>query len=263
MQQQRVGPFIFFDHMGPALFEAGTTEGDVRPHPHIGLATVTYLFSGAMMHRDSMGVVQRIEPGAINLMSAGRGVVHSERIPADIRETRTAVQGVQTWLALPEAMQEDTPYFVHTAAADLPVWRENGIEIKVLIGHIFGCLSPVRTPSPTTYLDIRVPAGSHLDIPARNEELAVYAVEGDGAVNDGALPANHVLVLDTNAPFRLTAGASAIRILLFGGAGLPGVRYLNWNFVATSKERIEAARDAWKNDQLGSVPGETERIPLP
>src|SRR5690606_6096159 len=168
--QQRVGPFIFFDHMGPAYFEVGTTADDVRQHPHIGLATVTYLFSGAMMHRDSLGVVQRIEPGAINLMTAGRGVSHSERIPEDIRQQQMPVEGIQTWLALPTEDETCEPAFAHYAAADLPHWVGDGVLAKVLIGEAWGVRSPVHTASATLYVDIQLAPGAQLSLPASTQE---------------------------------------------------------------------------------------------
>ena len=260
--QQRVGPFIFFDHMGPAHFEARTHSGDVRAHPHIGLATVTYLFSGAMMHRDSLGSVQRIEPGAINLMTAGRGISHSERIPDDIRDSQAVVEGIQTWLALPLEDEECAPAFVHHAADTLPLHEAPGVVARVLLGEAFGRVSPVQTASPTVYVDLQLEAGSSLTLPARPDQLALYLAQGTLDVNGEALPVNHVLLLDDQREITLNAG-SDVRCLLFGGEPLPGERHINWNFVSSRRERIEAAREDWQNGEFPMVPGESERIPLP
>lgn len=260
--QQRVGPFIFFDHMGPAHFEARTRSGDVRPHPHIGLATVTYLFSGAMMHRDSLGTVQRIEPGAINLMTAGVGISHSERIPDDIRDQQTEVEGIQTWLALPVDDEQCDPAFVHHPADTLPLHETPGVVARVLLGEAFGLVSPVQTASPTVYVDLQLEAGTTLTLPARPDQLALYLAHGTLEVNGEALPLHHVLLLDDQQEITLNAG-SDVRCLLFGGEPLPGERHINWNFVASRRELIEAARENWQSGNFPMVPGEHERIPLP
>lgn len=186
--QQRVGPFIFVDHMGPAHFSAGTKEGDVRQHPHIGLATVTYLFSGAMMHRDSLGEVQRIEPGAINLMTAGNGIVHSERLPEDVRVNNTPVEGIQTWLALPAEVEDCDPSFAHYGADTIPSVNLPTMSVQVLIGKAFGIESPVKTASITTYLDVSLAAGAVYSPDFPQQELAIYVVWGNVSVNDEAVP---------------------------------------------------------------------------
>ncbi len=262
-QRQRVGPFIFFDHMGPAVFKPGTTEGDVRAHPHIGLATVTYLFSGAMMHRDSLGVVQRIEPGAINLMTAGRGVAHPERIPEDIRNNQVQVQGLQLWLALPEAFEQSSPAFAHTPVDAIPSWSEQGLVARVLIGTAFGKTSPVNTATPTTYVELHLSAGASCKLPASDQELALYIVAGDLRVDGSAVPEHHLLTLESCAACTLQAGDRPSHLMLLGGEPLPGVRYINWNFVSSSRELIDQARDDWRNGRFAPVPGETEWIPLP
>lgn len=262
-ERQRVGPFIFLDHMGPATFAPDSTANDVRPHPHIGLATVTYLFTGAMQHKDSTGVEQRIEPGAINLMTAGRGVVHSERIPLDIRKGQVKVEGIQTWLALPAEAEETEPGFQHYPADSLPLWQDKGLSVRVLIGSAFGLTSPVRTASPTTYLDLQLEAGATLKLPALAPDLALYVASGSPVLNGDPLPTFHVALLDSGAAFTLTAGTSAARLMLLGGEPLPGVRHINWNFVSSRRERIDQARADWQEDRFPKVPGETERIPLP
>ena len=261
--RQRIGPFIFFDHMGPSAFEAGGRNGDVRPHPHIGLATVTYLFSGAMDHRDSLGTVQRIEPGAINLMTAGHGIVHSERVPEDVRLDGTKVEGIQTWLALPEDKENGEPAFSHHPKDSLPLYQSRGVRARVLIGGAFGVQSPVPTASPALYVDIELDAGGSLPLPPGDQERAVYVVSGSPKAGDESLPLHHVMTLDGQRSWLLEALEEPARLMLFGGAALPGRRYINWNFVSSDKERIEKARDDWRHQRFPGVPGETEWIPLP
>lgn len=258
--KQRVGPFIFVDHMGPAHFEAGTTSGDVRQHPHIGLATVTYLFSGAMMHRDSLGIVQRIEPGAINLMTAGSGIVHSERLPDDVRENNVAVEGIQTWLALPTETEDCDPTFAHYAAERIPDINLPGIKGRLLIGEAFGISSPVKTASKTIYLDLELLTGTEFRPDFPQQELAVYVVNGEVGVAGEVIPEHHMAVLDDGVT--ITASKDA-RILVFGGEPLAGERFILWNFVASSREKVRAAGERWNNGGFKLVPGETEQIPLP
>lgn len=258
--QQMVGPFIFVDHMGPATFASGTTEGDVRQHPHIGLATVTYLFSGAMMHRDSLGVVQRIVPGDINLMTAGRGIVHSERMPDDIRNEAVSVEGMQVWLALPTEMEECEPAFDHYAAESIPEFRSSAIAARILIGSAFGLASPVKTASVTTYLDIQL-SGSEVYQPEfPNQQIAIYTLDSHLQVNGEPLAVNHLLVLDSNS--QITA-VSPSRFILLGGEALPDERFILWNFVASSREKLRKAADDWEQQRFRLVPGESEFIPLP
>jgi redox-sensitive bicupin YhaK (pirin superfamily) len=258
-QRQAVGPFLFFDHFGPV--EAGPSDNhDVRPHPHIGLATVTYLFEGAMQHRDSTGAVQRIEPGAINWMTAGRGIVHSERTPDDLRGVKRRSHGLQLWAALPLADEESTPNFAHTPAAAIPVVEAGGARLRVLIGSAFGATSPVAVRSPTLYLDIALSAGDGFPLPPA-EERAVYVVDGEAQLDGEDIPPGHLLVLAPGEEPMLSADADA-RVVLIGGAPL-GPRHLWWNFVSSRPERLLQAGDDWAAQRLGSVPGETEFIPLP
>jgi len=258
---QRVGPFIFVDHMGPALFEPGTTAGDVRQHPHIGLATVTYLFSGAMTHRDSLGVVQRIEPGAINLMTAGRGIVHSERMPEDIRQSGTAVHGMQTWLALPVEKEDVAPAFEHYPASQIPALAIPGGHLRILTGTALGVSSPVRTHSPTTFLDLQLEPGAQFALHCPEQELAVYLAEGDAIVNAESVPTWHLQV--AGDAVQLRAGGNGCRAVVLGGVALEGARYIHWNFVSSSLEKVKQAGDDWKAQRFALVPGETDWIPLP
>lgn len=258
--QQRVGPFIFVDHMGPAHFEAGTTAGDVRQHPHIGLATVTYLFSGAMIHKDSLGVVQRIEPGAINLMTAGKGIVHAERLPDDIRQQAELVEGIQTWLALPTDFEDCDPSFAHYSAAEIPSVNLPTLSAQVLIGKAFGVESPVKTASVTTYIDLALGAGAVYSPDFPQQELAIYVAFGTVMVNGEIIPEFHLAVLDENAEIATVSGA---RIMLLGGEPLAGDRFILWNFVASSREKVRAAGERWTNGGFVMVPGEVDWIPLP
>ena len=259
---QSVGPFVFFDHMGPARFAREGTAGDVRPHPHIGLATVTYLYSGAMMHRDSLGSVQRIEPGAINLMAAGRGIVHSERVPADIRTDQVAVQGIQIWLALPAEDEEMEPTFHHYPAEALPVFTADGVSLRLLIGAAFGLESPVIAYSPTFQADVELAAGATLELPPDYPERGVYLTEGQLAVENSPLGTGQLAVLTPGQTVRLEA-RTPVRLMLLGGAPLDGKRFIYWNFVARTQERIEVAKADWAAGRFTPVPGETEFIPPP
>jgi redox-sensitive bicupin YhaK (pirin superfamily) len=259
---QSVGPFVFFDHMGPAQFAREGTAGDVRPHPHIGLATVTYLYSGAMMHRDSLGCVQRIEPGAINLMAAGRGIVHSERVPADIRADQVPVQGIQIWLALPAEHEEMEPAFHHYPVEALPAFAAEGVSLRLLIGAAFGLVSPVIAYSPTLQADVELAAGATLELPPDYPERGVYLSEGQLTVEDKLLDAGQLAVLAPGQTVHLEARAPT-RLMLLGGAPLDGKRFIYWNFVARTRERIEAAKADWAEGRFAPVPGETEFIPPP
>ncbi len=259
-QRQAVGPFVFFDHFGPVT--AGPNDNhDVRPHPHIGLATVTYLFEGAMMHRDSTGVVQRIEPGAINWMTAGRGIVHSERTPDELRSQMRTSHGVQLWAALPPAHEEDAPSFEHTPASAIPQVDLPGARVRVLIGSAFGATSPVHTVSPTLYLDIQLRAGASLAIPALAEERAIYSVDKDFSLDGSAVAARKLAVLETQTVPVMQAQHDT-RLVLVGGTPL-GHRFVVWNFVASRKERIVQAQEDWQAQRFEPVPGENEFVPLP
>ncbi|MGU7772195.1 pirin family protein [Burkholderia sp. MR1-5-21] len=256
-----VGPFIFFDHMGPATLPAGTGL-DVRPHPHIGLATVTYLFEGAIMHRDSLGSRQEIVPGDVNWMTAGRGIVHSERTPDALRETGHTVHGIQTWVALPLAHETDEPSFEHHEAATLPKQTVGGVSLTVIAGDAFGMRSPVTTFSRTLYVAAEFADGSRFELDASHDERAVYLAEGDLAIDGTPLDPATMAVLVPGTTVTLTSSAGA-RVMLLGGDKIDGERFIDWNFVASSREAIEHAKDAWTRQEMGKVPGETDWIPLP
>ena len=260
VQRQAIGPFVFFDHFGPVTARPGDNH-DVRPHPHIGLATVTYLFEGAMMHRDSTGVVQRIEPGAINWMTAGRGIVHSERTPEDLRDVERRSHGFQLWSALPAEHEEDAPAFSHTPASAIPVVALPGAIVRVLVGSAFGATSPVATLSPTLYLAIELEAGASLAVPAAAVERGIYSVDAEVTVAGASLPAGQMLVLGEEAE-PVVRATQATRLMVLGGAPL-GHRFMVWNFVSSRKERILQAQDDWEAQRFPAVPGETEFIPLP
>lgn len=258
-KRRMVGPFIFFDHMGPAEFPAG--EGiQVRPHPHIGLATVTYLFEGELMHRDSLGYVQAIQPRAVNLMTAGRGIVHSERAGSDL-DSVARLHGIQSWMALPDDLEETEPSFAHYPADTLPEVQGDGVTTRVILGEWRGERSPVETASPSLYLECVVASGSQLTLDAQYSERAVYVVDGQLAIEDAALDVGGMAVLCPGVDVRMRAERDS-RVMIIGGDPV-GERHIWWNFVASSRDRIERAKAAWTNDELGSIPGETERIPLP
>ncbi|RKP49022.1 pirin family protein [Trinickia fusca] len=261
MATRLVGPFIFFDHMGPAALPPGGGL-DVRPHPHIGLATVTYLFDGAIQHRDSIGSVQRITPGDVNWMTAGRGIVHSERTPEDMRAAGSVMHGIQTWVALPLEHEDDAPSFEHHAAATLPRVERNGVVLDVIAGTAFGVRSPVRTFSPTLYAAVRFAPGGAFALEPEHEERGVYLVEGDLSIDGEPLAIGQMAVLVPGETASLASAGGATAMLL-GGAKLPGERYIEWNFVASSRERIEQAKRAWTEQTMGTIAGETQWIPLP
>ncbi|MFC5430085.1 pirin family protein [Paraburkholderia denitrificans] len=256
-----VGPFIFFDHMGPATLEAGAGV-DVRPHPHIGLATVTYLFDGTFMHRDSIGSQQKIVPGDVNWMTAGRGIVHSERTPQEDRAKGSTIHGIQTWVALPLDHEDADPSFFHHAAATLPEIRRNGVTLRVIAGTAFGATSPVETFSGTLYVAADFAPGSAIALEPEHEERGVYLVEGDLSIDGIPLEATTMAVLEPDETVTL-ASANGACVMLLGGERLEGERFIEWNFVASSREKIEAAKTAWTRQEMGQVPGETEWIPLP
>jgi redox-sensitive bicupin YhaK (pirin superfamily) len=259
--RQMVGPFIFFDHLGPTRFQPG--EGiDVRPHPHIALATVTYLFAGSLLHRDSLGSVQEIKPGDVNWMSAGEGIVHSERTPSESRPQGPHVHGIQSWVALPDGREEGEPSFTHTAAAALPHLKLGEVTLSVIAGQAFGARSPVQVLWPTLYVDAQLPAGATLEVPAEYAERAVYVAEGRLSIGETQLNEGQLAVLETGATIPVRA-VSASRMLLLGGEPFATPRFIEWNFVASSRERIERAKQRWRAQEFSAVPGETEFIPLP
>ena len=255
-----VGPWVFFDHLGPFSFSPGGGV-DVKPHPHINLATVTYLFEGEIVHRDSLGSVQTITPGAVNLMLAARGIVHSERTGPELRAAGHRVNGLQLWFALPEEVEESEPSFTHYPAGNLPRARVGGGDVRVMIGSAWGLESPVQTFSPTLYAEAELPADARLALPVGVEELAVYPLSGRLRLGDADLPERTLIVLAQGPSAALTAVEPG-RTAIIGGAPL-GRRYMWWNFVSSRMERIERAKADWKADRMGRVPGETERYSLP
>lgn len=260
-KRRMVGPFIFVDQMGPTTLPAG--QGlDVRPHPHIGLATITYLFAGTIVHRDSLGVVQPITPGAVNWMTAGRGIVHSERSDNELRQQSERVLGMQTWVALPGEHEEAEPDFKHIPASEIPEIGLDGGRVRVLAGSLFDATSPVRTFSPLFYAEARLEAGSALTLAPDYEERAVYALDGALELDGQRFEPGQLLVLRPGPEARLTA-LDPTRCMLLGGAPLEADRYIWWNFVSSRPERIEQAKDDWKQGRFAPVPGETEFIPLP
>jgi hypothetical protein len=257
-ERRMVGPFVFFDHMGPAVFAPGAGMA-VRPHPHIGLATITYLFEGEIMHRDSLGYRQLIQTGAVNLMTAGSGIVHSERAN-DLSGTRR-LHGIQSWLALPLELEEMEPTFLHYPAASLPERTIDGCTVRVIMGSAYGLESPVLTYSPTLYFEAALPAGGTLDVLDEARERAVYVASGKVRIAGRELVEGTLAVVRPGAVAPLAAVVAA-RVLVIGGAPL-GARHIWWNFVSSSKERIERAKRDWAEGRIGKVPGDDEFIPLP
>jgi redox-sensitive bicupin YhaK (pirin superfamily) len=257
-----VGPFIFFDQMGPARLSPG--DGiDVRPHPHINLATVTYLFAGSIDHRDSLGTFQRIEPGAVNLMTAGRGIAHSERSPADERAAGPELDGIQTWLALPQSKEEVDPGFEHVPAEALPVIDGDGVRLQLIMGEGFGARSPVTQHSPTIYAAITLAPGAAMVIDHEADERALYLLEGDATVDGTPLVPQHMALLAPGILPLLTSQSGA-RLMLCGGAPMDGERHVWWNFVSSSRDRINEAKRAWRNGEFVLPPDDhDEFIPLP
>ena len=262
LQARSVGPFVFVDHMGPALFEPGRGI-DVRPHPHIGLATVTYLWSGALRHRDTLGNAQDIVPGDVNWMTAGRGIAHSERTPPDPRASGHAVHGMQTWVALPKSDEEVAPSFHHHPASTLPLREHAGATLRVIAGRGFGMESPVRVFADTFNVAIDLEPDAELAIEAEAAERALYVLEGQTQLDGVDIPEKHLLVLDRGARHVLRA-KTPLKAMLFGGEPLDGPRHMWWNFVSSSRERIEQAKADWDAGAFGLIPGDDqERIPLP
>ena len=258
-ERQMVGPFIFFDEMGPAVFPPG--EGiDIRPHPHIGIATITYLFDGEIVHRDSLGYALPIRPGAVNLMTAGRGIVHSERAGSD-RDVESSMHGIQSWIALPDGLEEIEPAFTHTPAADLPEVSVDGATVRLILGESFGAASPVRSYSKTLYAEVLLPAGGRFALPDDLTDRAVYVVSGNVAVGDEEYGTGVMAVFRTGAPVELEAAADT-RLMLIGGEPV-GERSIWWNFVSSSEARIEQAKADWREGRFDRVDGDDEFIPLP
>jgi redox-sensitive bicupin YhaK (pirin superfamily) len=261
--KRSVGPFVFFDHMGPVSLKADT-DSDVGGHPHIGLATVSYLFEGSLLHRDSIGSVQLILPGDINWMTAGRGIVHSERVPDDARGQARRLHGLQLWVALPPDLEETEPAFQHVVATDIPTHTDpSGAVVRVLVGQAFGHRSPVNTASPTLYLDVQWPANTTWTLPALADEMAIYSPEHPLQVNGQTVAAQEMAVLPQGAACTVRAGADGVRCVVIGGAPLAQPVRMWWNYVSVDRQRIADAARRWAEGGFDSIPGETHRVPGP
>jgi redox-sensitive bicupin YhaK (pirin superfamily) len=262
-EKQMIGPFIFFDQMGPGEFLTGTGL-DVRPHPHIGLATVTYLFEGSIQHRDSLGTQLPIVPGDVNWMTAGSGIAHSERTDASLRTHVNRLFGIQSWVALPKAKEETEAAFAHHPAASLPVLEDGGVRLRLIAGDGWGIRSPVDTHWPLFYADATLAPGATLPLPDRHEERGAYVVEGSIDVAGVRFEAGRMLLFRSGDQPAVQAGPTGARLLMLGGAVMDGPRYIFWNFVSSSRDRIEQAKADWKARRFGTVAGdEQEFIPLP
>jgi redox-sensitive bicupin YhaK (pirin superfamily) len=260
-RRRMIGPFIFFDRMGPNAFPPG--DGiDVRPHPHIGLATVTYLFEGEVMHRDDLGYAQPIRPGDVNWMTAGRGIVHSERTREEIRATDSTLFGIQTWIALPTAEEEREPAFFHHPKDTLPEIARDGATMRLIAGKAYGATAPVETVSPMFYLDVRLAPGARLPVTGEHPERAIYLVEGTIEVAGETFGDGEMIVLAEGANAEL-ASPDGARVMLLGGSPIDGERHIWWNFVSSSPERIERAKADWKEGRFGRIAGDDDFIPLP
>lgn len=263
-QRRLVGPFIFFDRMGPAILKAGEAL-DVKPHPHIGLSTVTYLFDGEIRHLDSLGTEKVVRPGDINLMTAGRGIVHSERTPDNLRGHHPlSISGLQTWLALPDDKEEIDPAFAHTEKDDMPLIDADGVKGRIVIGSFEGLTSPVKVFSDTLYADLALQPNARFPFGAQHEERAIYVLSGSLIVAGDRFEADQLLVFRPGDAIALTAGEQGCHLMLFGGAALNSRRYIWWNFVSSSRERIEKAKEEWRTGRFDIVPGDEEEfVPLP
>jgi redox-sensitive bicupin YhaK (pirin superfamily) len=260
-ERRAIGPFVFFDQMGPAQLKPGSGL-DVRPHPHIGLATLTYLFDGQIMHRDSLGSVQAIRPGEVNWMIAGSGIVHSERTAQEQRLETSSLFGIQCWVALPQAREEMGASFHHHSAKELPNLESGGSCLRLIAGTLEGARSPVATQSEMFYADVTLQSGATLPISTEHEQRGIYVVQGRVQIAGEDCEAGRLIVLAAGHPVTLTA-LQAARLMLLGGAPLEGARHLWWNFVSSSSERIEQAKADWREGRFGTVPGDSEFIPLP
>jgi redox-sensitive bicupin YhaK (pirin superfamily) len=261
IEKRMLGPFIFWDEFGPARFDAGKGL-DVRPHPHINLATITYLFDGEIFHRDTIGSAQAIKPGDVNWMNAGRGIAHSERTAPELRATGSPIGGIQSWIALPEAHEESDPFFVHYGVGELPKLEEGGKRVRVIAGNLYGMASPVKTFSEIFYADAQLDAGASLPLDADHEERGLYTISGEIEIAGDTFTPGRLLVFRPGDAITIRAKTPA-RFMLLGGANL-GQRHLWWNFVSSRKERIEQAKEDWRAGRFGKVPGDDkEFIPLP
>jgi redox-sensitive bicupin YhaK (pirin superfamily) len=259
--QRTVGPFVFFDYFGPVDFAPGHGL-DVRPHPHIGLATITYLFDGSQVHRDNLGTVQEIVPGDVNWMTAGRGIVHSERTGADVRARGGRMHGIQSWVGLPQAHEDDAPSFQHVAAGALPTREEDGVTVRLIVGKAFGLTSPVAVPMEIFYADARLKAGRRIALPNAYAERGAMVVGGTVSAGGSHHGDGAMMIFDGGETPQIEAITDA-RVMLLGGAPLDGHRHVWWNFVSSSMDRIEKAKADWRAGNFARIPGETEFIPLP
>jgi len=260
-KRRSVGPFVFFDHFGPTVFAPGQGM-DVRPHPHIGLATISYLFEGEIMHRDNLGSAQPIRPGEVNWMTAGRGIAHSERTPPELRPRGSRLHGIQSWVALPRKFEETAPQFAHYATAAQPVIEGEGTTLRLLAGTLLGQRAPVEVFSGMFYADAAMKAGARLELDKEHAERAAYIVEGAVALEGQRYDKSRMLVFREGAKVILET-SEPTRLMLLGGEALDGPRHIWWNFVSSSQERIEQAKKDWKTGQFARVPGDDELIPLP
>lgn len=260
--RQMIGPFIFFDAFGPVVLRAGQAF-DVRPHPHIGLSTVTWLFDGEVYHRDSLGSAQAIAPGELNWMTAGRGIVHSERTPPELRTRDRGMFGIQSWVALPKSLEETDPGFEHVASSDLPVIEDRGVKARIVAGSLYGATSPVKTTSDLFYADVTLEEGAILPLTAEHEERGIFIAEGEIGIGGQTHATGRLLVFRPGEQLAIKA-LKPSRLMLLGGEPMDGPRYIWWNFVSSSRERIEAAKEDWKKARFAIVPGDEEEfIPLP
>jgi redox-sensitive bicupin YhaK (pirin superfamily) len=262
VKRRMVGPFIFLDHFGPMDVPAGGGM-EVRPHPHIGLATVTYLFEGGIFHRDSLGYAQAIRPGDVNWMTAGSGIAHSERTEPEMRATGFRMHGVQTWVALPKSHEETSPAFEHVEVARLPAWTEGNAGLRLIVGTYAGRTAPTTHFSPIFYVGTELAAGDKLTVSPEHAERAIYVADGSVTLGDRQLGIGDLAVLATGQPADFVAGPQGTKAMLLGGAPMDGPRHIWWNFVSSSKERIEKAKADWREGRFAKVPGDPEFIPLP
>jgi redox-sensitive bicupin YhaK (pirin superfamily) len=262
-KRRMVGPFIFLDHFGPMVVPPGGDGMEVRPHPHIGLATVTYLFDGGIFHRDSLGYAQAIRPGDVNWMTAGSGIAHSERTEEAMKKSGFRMHCVQTWVALPRAHEEAAPSFQHVPAGELPAWREAGASLRLIVGSYAGRKAPTTHFSPIFYVAAEMPAAGEVVVLPEYAERGVYVSEGTATIGDRQLGVGDLAVLIASSPVEVLAGAVGAKLMLLGGAPMDGPRHIWWNFVSSSKERIEKVKADWKEGRFAKVPGDDEFIPLP
>jgi redox-sensitive bicupin YhaK (pirin superfamily) len=263
VKRRMVGPFIFLDHFGPMTIPPGGDGMEVRPHPHIGLATVTYLFEGGIFHRDSLGYAQAIRPGDVNWMTAGSGIAHSERTEEEMKRTGFTMHGVQTWVALPHSHEETAPSFQHVAKADLPAWNDGPSALRLIVGTYAHAKAPTTHFSPIFYVAAEMPAAATITVSPEHAERGVYVSHGSIMIGDRQLGVGDLAVLAAGTPVDVLAGSDGAKLMLLGGAAMDGPRHIWWNFVSSSKERIERAKADWKDGRFAGVPGDKEFIPLP